>query len=52
MNVEQFFNFKSEMVSKMQALMELKEMLIPVSQGSDYGKELAEARNEKYGCFD
>lgn len=35
--------------SKMQAFMELERMLVP--QEIDYDKELAEARDERYGCF-
>lgn len=34
---------------KMKAFMELEEMLTPVSEELDYDKELAEAREEKYG---
>jgi len=37
---------------KMKAFLELERMIIPVSQELDYDKELAEARDEKYGCFD
>ena len=34
---------------KMSAFLELEKMLIPVSQELDYDKELAEARDERYG---
>lgn len=36
---------------KMNVFQELEDMLIPVPQELDYDKELAEARNEKYGYF-
>ncbi len=36
---------------KMKAFLELENMLVPTDQGLDYDKELAEARNEKYGYF-
>ena len=37
---------------KMKAFLELEELLAPVSPDLDYDKELAEARDEKYGYFD
>lgn len=37
---------------KMKAFLELEEMLVPVSQEMDYDKELAKARDEKYGYLD
>lgn len=37
---------------KMKAFLELEEMLAPVSQELDYEKELAEARDDKYGNTD
>lgn len=37
---------------KMVAFLELEEMLVPVSPELDYDKELAEARDEKYGHTD
>lgn len=37
---------------KMKAFWELEKMIIPISQELDYEKELAEARDEKYGYFD
>lgn len=37
---------------KMKAFLELERMIVPVSQELDYDKELAEARDERYGCFD
>lgn len=37
---------------KMKAFLELEEMLVPVSQELDYEKELAEARDDKYGNTD
>lgn len=36
---------------KMEAFLELEEMLVPLGRELDYDKELAEARNEKYGYF-
>lgn len=36
----------------MKAFLELEELLVPVSQELDYKKELAEARDKKYGCLD
>lgn len=42
---------KEEISPKMQAFMELEKMLFPVSQEIDYDKELAEARDERYGYF-
>lgn len=42
----------SEAISKMEAFLELEKMLIPASQELDYDKELAEARDEKYGYTD
>lgn len=37
---------------KMKAFIELEEMLTPVSEDLDYDKELAEAREKKYGYSD
>lgn len=37
---------------KMEAFLELEDMLVPMDQELDYDKELAEARNEKYGYSD
>lgn len=36
---------------KMEAFLELEDMLVPMEQELDYDKELAEARDEKYGYF-
>lgn len=41
-----------EMSSKMKAFWELERMIVPISQELDYDKELAEARDEKYGRLD
>ena len=38
-----------EISPKMKAFWELESMIVPISQELDYGKELAEAREEKYG---
>lgn len=37
---------------KMKAFLELEEMLVPLSQELDCEKELAKAREEKYGYLD
>lgn len=37
---------------KMRAFLELEKMLTPISQEIDYEKELAEARDERYGYTD
>ncbi len=37
---------------KMMAFLELEKMIVPASQELDYDKELAEARDEKYGYSD
>ena len=34
---------------KMKAFLELEKMLVPISKELDYDKELAEARDERYG---
>ena len=41
-----------EISPKMNAFWELESMIVPISQELDYGKELAEARDEKYDCPD
>lgn len=41
-----------ELPIKMAAFQELEKMLIPMSLELDYDKELAEARNKKYGYTD
>lgn len=41
-----------EMSPKMKAFWELERMIVPISQELDYDKELAEARDEKYGRLD
>lgn len=47
-----FYNNQVTVTPKMKAFLELEDMLIPVSQELDYDKELAEARDKKYGYFD
>ncbi len=37
---------------EMAAFHELEKMLVPISPELDYDKELAEARDEKYGYTD
>lgn len=49
---EKTLGYMSEATSKMEAFLELEKMLIPASQELDYDKELAEARDEKYGYTD
>lgn len=38
-----------EITPKMKAFMELEQMLVQASEDLDYDKELAKARDEKYG---
>lgn len=40
---------ETSVTPKMGAFLELEKMLVPVTQELDYDKELAEAREEKYG---
>lgn len=47
-NAEQLYK-GAEVTPKMKAFRELEQMLVPLSQELDYEKELAEARDEKYG---
>lgn len=42
----------AEVTPKMKAFFELEKMLVPISLELDYKKELAEARDEKYGYPD
>lgn len=46
---EQLSSDEVTVTPKMSAFLELEKMLIPVSQELDYDKELAEARDERYG---
>ena len=46
---EQLSSDEVTVTPKMRAFLELEKMLIPVSQELDYDKELAEARDERYG---
>lgn len=48
----EFSDEETAITPKMRAFQELEEMLVPVSPELDYDKELAEARDEKYGYFD
>ena len=41
-----------EVSPKMKAFWDLEKMIVTISGELDYDKELAEARDEKYGCFD
>lgn len=43
---------KAIVTPKMMAFLELEKMIVPMSQELDYDKELAEARDEKYGYPD
>ncbi len=47
----EFSSVKAAETPKMKAFLELEEMLVPASPELDYDKELAEARDEKYGYF-
>lgn len=38
-----------EITPKMQAFMELEQMLVPAPEDLDYDEELAKARDKKYG---
>lgn len=46
---EQLSSDEVTVTPKMRAFLELEKMLISVSQELDYDKELAEARDERYG---
>ncbi len=48
----QISNSESPVTPKMAAFHELEKMLVPISLELDYDKELAEARDEKYGYTD
>lgn len=52
LRVEQLSDDKEALTPKMKAFLELEQMLIPVREELDYDKELAEARQEKYGYID
>lgn len=46
---EKAFEEEAAITPKMKAFLELEKMLVPISEDLDYEKELAEARDEKYG---
>lgn len=48
----QFSHAKETLTPKMKAFLELEQMLVPIQNELDYDKELAEARQEKYGYID
>lgn len=52
LSTEQVSESKQPVNSKMLAFLELEKMLVPILPELDYDKELAEARNEKYGYTD
>lgn len=52
LRADQIMDRELPITPKMAAFQELKKMLIPMSLELDYDKELAEARNEKYGYTD
>lgn len=52
LNTGQFPNRDDALTPKMKAFLELEQMLVPVGGELDYEKELAEARQEKYGHID
>lgn len=45
----QFSHTKETLSPEMKAFLELEQMLVPIQEELDYDKELAEARQEKYG---
>ncbi|MCM1283218.1 MAG: hypothetical protein NC180_02675 [Muribaculaceae bacterium] len=49
---EQFSHPGETLTSEMKAFLELEQMLFPIQNELDYEKELAEARQEKYGYLD
>lgn len=52
LSTEQISESEQPVNSKMAAFLELEKMLVPILPELDYDKELAEARNEKYGYTD
>lgn len=52
LSTEQVSESEQPVNSKMAAFLELEKMLVPILPELDYDKELAEARNEKYGYTD
>lgn len=52
LRADQIMDRELPVTPKMAAFQELEKMLIPMSLELDYDKELAEARNEKYGYTD
>ena len=48
LRTEQSLGSELPVTPKMAAFLELEKMIVPISPGLDYDKELAEARNEKY----
>lgn len=52
LRVGQLSDDKEALTPKMKAFLELEQMLVPVQEELDYDKELAEARQEKYGYID
>ncbi len=48
----QFSHPKETLTPEMKAFLELEQMLVPIQEELDYDKELAEARQEKYGYID
>lgn len=52
LSTEQVSESNQPVTPKMAAFLELEKMLVPVSPELDYDKELAEARDEKYGYTD
>ena len=52
LSTEQVSGSKQPVNSKMAAFLELEKMLVPILPELDYDKELAEARQEKYGHTD
>lgn len=48
----QLSHTKETVTPEMKAFLELEQMLVPIQEELDYDKELAEARQEKYGYID
>lgn len=52
LSTEQVSASEQSVTPKMAAFLDLEKLLVPISPELDYDKELAEARDEKYGYTD
>lgn len=52
LSTEQVSESEQSVTPKMAAFLDLEKLLVPILPELDYDKELAEARNEKYGYTD